>query len=192
MRSSHEVVGKVKWMSPVNESAERAVEVSCFCQPERRQPAPRDKMKACDYDRNTDCHPFWHIRRSNVVGTFNSAVVGVEITVITSSSMAKSQTARFEPIPGCLDYVVTLPYIVNTQKIAGGDEIVLRWEKKTEDATRHPKKRDINAFPTFVPEKKPKFYIKHSVRAGGQPRAAELRPRRSIVLSEKCSRGAMD
>ena len=76
IRSSHEVVGKVKWMSPVNESAERAVEVSCFCQPERRQPAPRDKMKACDYDRNTDCHPFWHIRRSNVVGTFNSAVVG--------------------------------------------------------------------------------------------------------------------
>ena len=112
-------------------------------------------MKACDYDRNTDCPPFWHIRRSNVVGTCNCGVVGVEITVITSSSMAELRTAHYEPTTGCWDYVVTVPCIVNTQTIAGGEEIVLKWETLP-GANTHPKtapkKRVINAF-TSGPEK---------------------------------------
>jgi len=97
-------------------------------------------MKASDYDRNTDCHPFWHIRRSNQVGTFNSAVVGFEISVFTASSMTEFRAADYEPTPGCWDYVVTVPCIVNTQQIAGGDEIVLKLENTEGNAA--PKKKE--------------------------------------------------
>ena len=115
-------------------------------------------MKACDYDRNTDCHPFWHIRRSNVVGTFNSAVVGLEIKVITSSGMAELKTADNMPPEVLCDYEVTVPCIVNTKKIEKAEEIVLKWETLP-GANTHPKtaqkKRVITAF-TQRTEKKQK------------------------------------
>ena len=114
-RSPHEVVGKIKWKQPVNALTERSVEVCCFCQPARRQPS--GKMKGLDSDRGKDCHPFWHIRRSNEAGTCNSSVVGLEIKVITSSGMAELKTADNMPPEVLCDYAVTVPCIVNTKKL---------------------------------------------------------------------------
>ena len=130
LRSLQDVTGSVKWKQPVNASNEREVEVEIYCQPERRQPAAKDNMKASDYDHHTDCHPFWHIRRSAYVGEFNSTVVGVDIKVITSSAMKQLSTADYQPTAGVWDFEVTVPCIVNTEKIAGGAEIVLKSEKK--------------------------------------------------------------
>ena len=146
-RSAHEVVGKIKWKQPVNESNEREVEICCFCQPERRLPSGNKKV--LDSYRDMGCHPFWHIRRSNALGTFTSAVVGLEIKVITSSGMSELQTADNTPPKALWDYVVTVPCIVNTQKIACGEEVVLKWQELPGKSTQPkpaPKKRAINAF----------------------------------------------
>ena len=100
-RSNHEVTGLVKWKQPVDESSEKDVEIKLYCQPERKQPPQKDNMNKPDYGSTTDCHPFWHIRRSNEAGTCNSAVVGLEIKVITSSHMTELKTDAYDPIPGC-------------------------------------------------------------------------------------------
>ena len=126
-RSPHDVVGKIKWKQPVNESNEREVEICCFCQPERRLPSGNKKV--LDSYRDEDCHPFWHIRRSLCVGEFNSAVVEVEIKVITSSPMKQLKTDDYHPTSGCWDFEVTVPCIVNTERIAGGAEIVVEWNE---------------------------------------------------------------
>ena len=103
-------------------------------------------MKAVDYDHNTDCHPFWHIRRSPFAGEFNSAVVEVEIKSITSSSMKSLKTDDYRPTIGIGDFEVKVPCIVNTAKIAGGAEIVLKWEKGKRDDKEPRLKRSRNSF----------------------------------------------
>ena len=106
----------------------------------------KDKMKAPDYDHNTECNLFWHIRRSFCVGEFNSAVVEVEIKVITSSPMRQLNTDHYHPTAGCWDFEVRVPCIINTEKIAGGDEIVVKYQKKADNKEADTKKRVINAF----------------------------------------------
>ena len=149
-RSNHEVTGLVKWKQPVNEATERDVLVKIGCQPERRQPSAKDAAKdKKDTLQQSDCHPFWHIRRSMCVGEFNSAIVGVEVKVIVSSPMKELKTDDYQPESGCCDTAVTVPCIVNTEKIAKGNEIVLKWEKKDdkrEGGHTGNNKRVITAF----------------------------------------------
>ena len=129
VRSNHEVKGLVKWKQPVDEASGRDVVVTICCQPERKQPIAKENKGPPCYDHNTDCHPFWHIRRSMCVGEFNSAIVGVEVKVIVSSPMKELKTDDYQPESGCCDTAVTVPCIVNTEKIASGKEIVLKWDK---------------------------------------------------------------
>ena len=134
----------------------RDVSLSCFCQPERRLPSGTKKSEVCARDK--DCHPFWHIRRSHEAGTCNSAIVGLELKVITSSAMRELQAADKKPPEGLWDYFVTVPCIVNTKKIAAGEEIVLKLETGEGGNTNPktaPKKRVITAF-TQRTEKKQK------------------------------------
>ena len=87
------------------------------------------KMKApVYYDHTTDCHPFWHIRRSNCVGEFNSAVVQIVFNVITSTHMKvlTLNAGSYHPPSEFSEFEVTVPCIVNTAKIAGGAEIVVK------------------------------------------------------------------
>ena len=148
----------------------REVEVNIGCQPERRKPAPSHPFRIYgrgvirrhplqggpDYtDHNSDCHPFWHIRRSNCVGEFNSAVVEVATKISTSSPMKELKIDLYHSSSGLLEFEVTVPCIVNTAKIAGGAEIVLRWENKPAYKTRIRQKRKvIDAFCVGAPQKK--------------------------------------
>ena len=152
-RSHHEVIGCVKWNRPGDETTAREVEVRICCQPERRQPPPNRKMKPTDYDHNTDCHPFWHIRRSNSVGDFNCEVVGGDIKLISSSSKKELQTDGNSPTPCVLGFSAIVPCIKNTEDIAPGDEIVLKWEKKAEAKETDKKRRVISAFTAGAPKK---------------------------------------
>ena len=90
------------------------------------------------------------------MGEFNCAVVGVEVKVITSSPWKELRTNFYEPSPGLLRFCVTVPCIVNTEKIAGGAEIVVKWEKKVEEKV-DKKRKVLDAFPAGAPSnKKPK------------------------------------
>ena len=62
-------------------------------------------------------------------GEFNSEIVGVEVKVIVSSPMKELKTDDYQPESGCCDITVTVPCIVNTETIASGREIVLKWDK---------------------------------------------------------------
>ena len=130
------------------------MEVRVACLPERKQPVAKDKTMAPDYNHNTDNHPFWHIRRSNCVGEFNSAVVEVAMKAITSSPMKELKTDLYHSSPGLLEFEVTVPCTVNTAKIAGGAEIVLRWENKAAYKTGWQKRKVIDAFRVGAPDKK--------------------------------------
>ena len=62
--------------------------------------------------------------------------------------MKELKTGDYRPTTGVRDFEVKVPCIVNTAKIAGGAEIVLKWEKKEDkrDDKEHKLKRTINAF----------------------------------------------
>ena len=70
-RSHVELIGKVKWEETGTGTRPRNVEKHIYCQPERRMPAQNGHTKAADYNDNTDCHPFWHIRRSCIKSEVN-------------------------------------------------------------------------------------------------------------------------
>ena len=118
---------------------------------------------------NNDRHPFWHIRRSSGAGTFNSAVVGLEIKAITSSGMSELQTADNTRPKALWDYVVTVPCIVNTKQIACGEEIVLKWGKvhKGKFFRIRPQKRDSSMHSLLGTAKKTKNLVDWSFRDGG-------------------------
>ena len=153
-RAYHEVIGSVKWKQPGDDTLLRDVEVQICCQPERRQPAAKDNTTASDYDHSTDCHPFWHIRRSNCVTEINCEIVGVEIKTITNSSMTHLKTDGNTPTSGVPDFTATVPCIKNTADITLGTEIMLRWEKKVEAKETKVKKRIISAFSQQAPKRK--------------------------------------
>ena len=69
--------------------------------------------------------------------------------------MEELKTDLYHSSPGLLEFEVTVPCIVNTAKIAGGAEIVLRWENPGAYETRILKKRKvIDAFCVGAPYKK--------------------------------------
>ena len=88
-------------------------------------------MKPPDCLHCMEWHPFWHIRRSNCVGEFNSEVVGVDIKVTSTSSVKGLRTDENTITSRVLDFTVTVPCITNTVDIAPVDEIVLKFEKKS-------------------------------------------------------------
>ena len=110
--------------------------------------------KAADYNDNTDCHPFWHIRRSCISSEVNCDVVQVEIKNFTNSPMAELATELTAadkklstPTTSVTSFVVTLPFIVNRAKIEIGSELVVYMEKKLEEKKDKGTKRTVyNAF----------------------------------------------
>ena len=127
--------------------------IEIACQPERRQPNAKKNMKDSDYDDSTDCHPFWHIRRSNVVGEFNSAVVDVLVKMITSAPNEELKIAENTPKESMPAFQVWVPHIVNTEDIAAGEEIVVKFDMP--EAKRDPpcRKRVISAFSMNGPKR---------------------------------------
>ena len=74
------------------------------------------------------------------MGEFNSAVVEVVVDVLTSSHMKvlTSEAGSYHPTSEFYEFEVTVPCIVNTAKIAGGAEIVVKWDERENmyDGTR--------------------------------------------------------
>ena len=145
-----ELIGKVKWEETGTGIRPRTVEKHIYCQPER------DHFRGHPYvvyNDNSDCHPFWHIRRSCISSEINCDVVQVEITNITSSPMEEltkgltdDDKDRFTPTTIKTSFTVTLPFIVNKARIEVGKELVVYMEKKSEGKKVKAKKRAITAY----------------------------------------------
>ena len=89
------------------------------------------------------------------VGEFNCEVVTVEMKDIGSSTMKELQTDGITPLSCIVDFTINIPCIRNTEEIAPGAEIVLKWEtKKNIEATETAGKKKL--FTAFNP-KKPKL-----------------------------------
>ena len=121
--------------------------------PSGEYPPHNGHVKAADYHDNTDCHPFWHIRRSGFVTELNCDVVQVEITNITNSPMAEL-TAELTtdgktpsaPTTAVTSFTVSIPFIVNTAKIEVGKELVVYMEKKPEEKKSAAKRKIVTPF----------------------------------------------
>ena len=152
-RSPIEVIGKVKWEETGTGIRPRTVEHFIYCQPERRIPVQTCRTKAVDYNDNTDCHPFWHIRRSFIKSEVNCDVVHVDIVNITNSGMVQSAEALtaeekklFTPTTAMTNITVSIPFIVNTAKIEVGKELVVYMEKKPEEKKSAAKRKIVTPF----------------------------------------------
>ena len=145
-RSIQEVVGTVTWEEPPSEGERLYTEVEIACQPERKLPSNLDNLPASAYDQSTDCHPFWHIRRSDCVSEINCDIVWVEIKSNSLTSMTELKHKENTPQNAVCTFVATLPCIRNTEDIAMGKEVVLKWTKKAEPKDAVGQKRVINPF----------------------------------------------
>ena len=105
-------------------------------------------------------HPFWNIRRSSCFFECNCDMVEVAITSLICSDMKEVTTEGSEAYFAMTDLDVVVPCIRNTEKIAAGQELVLRWEKKDgkNEVRRFPRlfgrKRVINALSEQAPSAK--------------------------------------
>ena len=109
------VKGSVKWKQPVDESSVRDVEINICCRFEHME----GDLKFCN--------PFWYIRRSTIVARCNSRIVGIKTKVITSAPMTELKTDSYHHKPGLLDFEVTIPCIVNDEKLQAGPKSCYGW-----------------------------------------------------------------
>ena len=111
-------------------------------------------MKDSDYDLHMDCHPFWHIHRSLCSCTGNCELVEVAIKSLMFSDMI--EVAKVEGSTSNLaitNLEIVVPCIRNTEKIAAGQELVLRWETMPDGWTMVGK-RCINELSEQAPSAK--------------------------------------
>ena len=113
------VFGSVKWKQPVDESSVRDVEINIRCQPE---PNANTIFKG-RRDATSVCNTFWYIRRSYNVARSNSAIGSFKTKVITSAPMTELKTDSYHHKPGLLEFEVTIPCIVNNEKINAGTKL---------------------------------------------------------------------
>ena len=153
-RTHDDVVGRVMWeeqgwngmRADGREHGRGQIVKEIYCQPERRQPKAKDKQKAVDYDKNCDCHPFWHIRRSDKVGEHNSAVVEVKVTMINTATQKECATEGNNPSSAVSNFTVGVPCIKNEVDIKAGSEIVLYCGTKPSTKPGTAKRKVMNAF----------------------------------------------
>ena len=152
-RWKREVTGRVQWKETGVDPHDRDVEVLIHCQPERKLPAGT-RLKDSDYDLSMDCHPFWHIHRSLCSCKGNCELVEVAIKSLMLSDMIEVTRVEGNPPNAAITNLdIFVPCIRNTEKIAAGQELVLRWETML-DGSRMVGKRCINALSEQDPSAK--------------------------------------
>ena len=95
-----------------------------------------------------DCHPFWHIRRSNVAGEFNCELHEVSTRVVHTLTFKEVNVLNAGVKAGAQSYLVKIPCSVDTKRICAADEVVLKWHKEPTKRTYESVKaeaKQINA-----------------------------------------------
>ena len=111
-------------------------------------------MKDLDDDQSPgSVHPFWNIRRSIRATECNCDMVEVAITSMFCSDMRDVTVEGAPSYIATKDLEVVVPCIRNTEKIAAGQELVLRWETMLDGWTMVGK-RYINALSEQAPSAK--------------------------------------
>ena len=119
-------------------------------QPEVRLPeidADGSKLKW----KPSDCaHPFWVIKRASEdnqeeAQCINADIFCQEATHLTACGLLELNSIVLEVPAVANNYKVSLPFIVNTQPIEAGKEVVLRWNSATQKKHKAVK-RERTAF----------------------------------------------
>ena len=130
-RCNLDVTGSVLWKEKGAGPHDRDVRVLVHCHPERKLPAGT-RLRDIDYDLSMDCHPFCHIRRSSLVTECNCEIVDVVIKGIVFSDMIEVTQVEENSNVFSSNLEIVVPCIRNTEEIAAGQELVLKWLKKDE------------------------------------------------------------
>ena len=132
-----------KWSENAdNEAGSRDVEVTLKVQPELK--FPTNGAKGLEWTQSDAVHPFWFIQRTdkNEIEA-NADLVQQDLTHVMACSFKAVTSAAAKVSPTCSTCSLSVPFIVNTQPIEMGKEVILKWKEKDN-------KRKNDAAPTIA------------------------------------------
>jgi hypothetical protein len=132
-----------KWSENAdNEAGSRDVEVTLKVQPELK--FPTNGAKGLEWTQSDAVHAFWFIQRTdkNEIEA-NADLVLQTLTHVMACSFDAVTTAAARVSPTCNTCSLSVPFIVNTQPIEMGKEVILKWKEKDN-------KRKNDAAPTIA------------------------------------------
>ena len=119
-------------------------EVKLMIEPEVKLPESDGDDSTLKWKQSDCAHPFWVIRRASEdnqeeAQCINAEIIYEEATHVTACGLLEFNSIVLE-VPAITNtYKVSLPFIVNTQPIEAGQEVVLKWSsaaKKKEKAVK--------------------------------------------------------
>ena len=119
------------------EAGSSDVEVRLHVNPELK--VPTKGSKGLEWTLSDACHPFWFIQRTdkNEIDA-NADLVQQDLTHVMACSFNAVTSAAAEVHPTCSTWSLSVPFIVNTQAIEVGKEVILKWKptdtKRKKDA----------------------------------------------------------
>ena len=133
------VCAVVSWAAPLSDAEKDAgmegssgsVQVSVHVQPELKLPAKGDN--GLDWTTTDAVHPYWFIKRTEKNDTeANAHLIEQDVTHVMACSFKPLASAVAALAPFTNTFSVSLPCIVNMQKIKAGDEVILKWKPPPE------------------------------------------------------------
>ena len=119
------------------------VEVRLKVQPELKLPA--NGANGLKWTQSDAVHPFWFIQRTGKdESEANADLVQQDFTHVMACSFSAVTSAAAEVPPTTNTFSLSVPFLVNTQAIEVGKEVILKW-KPTDNKKKHGV-ADTNAF----------------------------------------------
>ena len=125
--------------------------VSYWLSPEKRLPRWREDKEDVDFTGNELLVPFWHVRRCHLATEWNCELQVVKVRPVTVIHHGEKSVVTEKVGGGLLGTPsVEVPLLTNSQPIATGQEVVLRWAEP-EAAKRKPK---VETWESHIPRAK--------------------------------------
>ncbi len=151
------VAAEVSWTETVsavvdveNQPASGDMDVRLRVQPELK--LPTNGAKGLEWTQSDAVHPFWFIQRTdkNEIEA-NADVFHQEFTHVVACSFKAVTSAVVTVPPETNTFTVSVPFIRNTDRIAAGQEVILKWKPKDK---RKADAADTNAFDQILQQDK--------------------------------------
>ena len=163
---------EVSWTTGISEEEAEAgmedktweVRIPVHVQPELKLP---DKTKdGLAWKQDSAVHPYWFIKRNdgNHVEA-NADVVRQDVTHLFACSFRPLASDAVALSPAADSYVVSVPCIVNTKKIAMGQEVILKGQQTSTKRPLIKTRPEVNAFEQITKREQKR---KKSIHGGGE------------------------
>ena len=134
-----------------DEAGSKDVDVRLKVQPELK--LPTKGAKGLEWTQSDAVHPFWFIQRAdkNHIEA-NAQIVQQDWTHVVACPFNAVTSAAATVPPTTNTFSLSMPFIVNTQAIEAGKEVILKW--RPTDSKRETGAADTNAFDQILQQDK--------------------------------------